>query len=129
MDYKKFAVGSVVGAIVYFLLGWLLYGILFKDIYPQHPELSHTMFFIFLGCLFFAMLLAYVFTKWASITTCLTGAKAGAVLGLLYSASMNFFMYSGMEINYQNMFLDMVLTLISGGITGAAIAYVVGKLK
>ena len=127
MKTKNFIIGTLVGAIIYFLLGWLVYGVFFKDIYPNNGEFSHTMLFLIIGNLFFGAMIAYIFTKWAGITNWWTGAKAGAVLGLFYSASMNFFMYSGREVNYQNLFLDIILNVIMVGIVGSAIAWAIGR--
>ena len=125
MKISNFIAGSIAGAIVYFLLGWLFYGILFTDLYPP----GGSMLFIFLGCLSFAALLAYVFTKWANISTWMTGAKGGAAIGLFYALSMNFFMYASQEPNYQNIAIDVVITIISGAITGAAIGIVLGMMN
>ena len=122
MKTKKIIIGALVGTIVYFLLGIIVYSLLFKDIY-RRENLNHTMLFEFFGCLFFGTLVAFIFTKWADITNWWTGAKAGAVIGLLYSASQNFFMFSGLEINYQNIFLDIALNMVMIGIVGAAIAF------
>ena len=125
MKISDFIAGSVVGSIIYFLLGWLFYGVIFTDLYPQEGNMT----FVFLGCLFFAALLAYVFTKWANISTWITGAKAGAVIGLFYALSMNFFMYSSVEPNYQNIFTDVAITLVMGAITGAVIGIVLGMMN
>lgn len=128
MNFTKFLLGTLVGGIVYFLLGWLVYGILFTEIYP--PSENERILFVFLGCLSFGALLSYVFNKWAGISNWITGARAGAVLGFLIALYMNLFMYSGMaEVNYQNLILDIVLSSVTGAITGAAIAIVSGKTK
>lgn len=125
MNYTKFLLGSIVGGIVYFLLGWLFYGILFTNLYP--PSETENMLFIVLGSLSYGVLLSYIFNKWAGISTWMTGAKAGAIIGFLAALWMIFFMYSGMEANYQNMILDAGLNIVIGAITGAAIAMVSGK--
>lgn len=125
MKISNFIISSIVGSIVYFLLGWVAYGMLFTDLYPQEGNIV----FVYLGCLFFAMLLAYVFTKWANISTWITGAKSGAIIGLFYALSMNFFMYSSREPNYQNITIDVIITLVMSAITGAIIAIVLGMMN
>lgn len=127
MNVKKILVSGIVAGIVNFLLGWVFYGILFKDIYPQNENMN--MLFIFLGCMTSGMFIAYIFTKWAGITNPITGIKAGAVIGLLTSLSMNFFMYSSMAVNYQNMALDVIITIVINAFMGAVIAFVNGKMK
>jgi hypothetical protein len=128
MKTKNFIIGTLVGTVVYFLLGWLVYGFLFKNIYPSDAEMSHGILFVFLGCLFFVALVAYIFSRWAGITNWLSGAKAGALIGFIYGAANNFFMYSRMEANYQNMFTDILLNLIMGAIAGAVIAFTIGMV-
>lgn len=125
MKTTNFIAGSIVGAIVYFLLGWVAYGMLFTDIYPEEGNLT----FIFLGCLFFAALLTYIFEKWANISTWMTGAKGGAVIGFLTALSMNFFMYSSREPDYKKMITDVLITLVTAAITGAVIGYVLGMMN
>ena len=125
MKTSNFIAGTIVGAIVYYLLGGLAYGVLFTDLYPQ----GGNMTFIMLGCLFFAALLTYIFTKWANISTWLTGAKAGAAIGLFYALSMNFFMYASREPNYQNIATDVVVNVVTAAITGAVIGLVLGMMN
>jgi hypothetical protein len=127
MNAKNFLVSGIVGGIVDFLFGWLFYGILFKDIYPQNENMN--LLFIFLGCMTFSLFVAYIFTKWAGITNPITGLKAGAVIGLFTSLSMNFFMYSSMSVNYQNMALDVVISIVISAFVGASVAFVNGKMK
>lgn len=88
-----------------------------------------NMLFIFLGCMSFGLFVAYVFTKWAGITTLISGLKAGAILGFFYGLTMNLFMYSGMVANYQNMAIDVIVNIIIGAGVGAVVAYVNGKIE
>ncbi|HAH53953.1 MAG TPA: hypothetical protein DCM02_01365 [Flavobacterium sp.] len=127
MNTKKFLVSGVIGGIINFLLGWLFYGILFKDIYPEGENMN--MVFTFLSCLTYSLFIAYIFTKWAGISNPVTGLKAGALIGLFTSLSMNFFMYSNKAVNYPNMILDVVITIFITAIMGAAIAYIIKKLE
>ncbi len=127
MNVKNLIAGALGGGLVYWLLGAVFYGMLFTNIYPDNG--NQNMVFIFLGCLVFALLMTYIFIQWANITIPMTGAKAGAILGLLYGLSMNFFMYASQVPNYSNMLLDTVITAVSGAVTGAVIAFILGKLK
>lgn len=127
MNTKNFLVSGIVGGILNFLLGWVFYGMLFKDIYPEGESMN--LLFTFLGCLTNGLFIAYIFTKWAGITNPLIGSKAGAVIGFFTSLSMNFFMYSNRTVNYQNMALDVIITIVITAIMGAAIALINGKMK
>lgn len=129
MNVKNFFVAGIVGGIVNYLLGWLLWGILFKDTFPS-DESKMNMLFIFLGCLTFGMFLSFVFTKWAGITTAMTGVKAGAIFALFLSLHSNFFQHSmELEPNYNMIITDILLSLVCGAVVGAVIGFVNGKMK
>jgi hypothetical protein len=127
MNVKNFIAAGIAGGIENFLLGWLFYGILFKDLYPKSENMNLT--FIFLGCMTFGLFVSYIFTKWARITQALTGVKAGAIIGFFNSLGMNFFMFSSKPLNLQNMLIDVAISIIMGAIIGASVALVNGKMK
>lgn len=126
MNTKSFVASGLVAFILNFLLGWLFYGIIFPDLMPSQGE--ENMLFVALGCLFSGLLMSYIFTCVTSITSFNDGFKIGAVFGLLNALSMNFFMYSSMEPNYQNIGIDVAITLIMGGIVGGVIGIINGKM-
>ncbi|KIA86437.1 hypothetical protein [Flavobacterium sp. AED] len=129
MNVKNFLVSGIVGGIINFLLGWMLYGIIFKDAFPSNG--NENMLFIFLGCLTFGLLTAYIFTKWAGISNWITGFGAGAIIGLFMALYMDLFansMKPTADINFQIMALDIVITIVMSAFTGAVIALVNGKL-
>ncbi|MDI1306852.1 MAG: hypothetical protein PSX42_18645 [bacterium] len=129
MNVKNFLVSGIVGGIINFLLGWMLYGIIFKDAFPSNG--NENMLFIFLGCLTFGLLTAYIFTKWAGISNWITGFGAGAIIGLFMALYMDLFansMKPTADINFQIMALDIVITIVISAFTGAVIALVNGKL-
>ncbi|MEO6347560.1 MAG: hypothetical protein ABIO60_06580 [Aquaticitalea sp.] len=129
MKTKNFLVSGVAGCIADYLLGWLFYGVLFTDFFPQPEESSNAMLMIFLGCLAFGLFMAYIFTKWAQITTALTGAKAGAIIALFLALYVNFFQLAmNSEASLQMFALDVALSVVMGAIVGAVIAAVNGKL-
>lgn len=127
MNVKNFLVAGIAGGIINFLLGWVFYGILFKDIYPEGEDMN--LVFTFLGCLTSGLFVAFIFTKWAGISMPVTGLKAGAIIGFFTSLSMNFFMYSNKGVNYQNIALDVLISIIISAIIGAAVALILGKMK
>ena len=127
MNAKNFVVAGIVGGIIDFLLGWVFYGMLFTNIYPQNDNTKLEL--IFLGCMTFGFFISLIFTKWAGITNTISGLKAGAVIGLFYGLSMNFFMYSSQPVDYQILGLDTVVNILMGAGVGAAVALVLGKMK
>tara|TARA_R110002049_G_scaffold71370_1_gene183863 strand:+ start:22507 stop:22899 length:393 start_codon:yes stop_codon:yes gene_type:complete len=130
MKTKKFIIAGIVGGIVNFLLGWLFYGILFLDTFPQPEENSQAMLFIFLGCLTFGLFIAYIYTYWAQISTAGAGAKAGAIIGLFVSLFYNFFNLSMLsDATIQLAALDVGISIVMSTIVGATIAMANGKLS
>ena len=127
MNVKNFLAAGIIGGIVDFLLGWVFYGMLFKDIYPETPNMK--LEFIFLGCITYGLLVSYIFTKWAGITSPATGIIAGAIIGFINGLSMNFFMYSNIPLNSQNLIIDVLITTFISAAVGATVAFINGKMK
>jgi len=129
MKTKNFLISGIVGGIVFYFLGWLLYGILFKDSFPQPEEGPNFMTMIALGSLTFGLFLAFIFTKWAQISTLATGAKAGAIIGLFLGLYFDFFnMAMDPDVTFKMFALDVILTIVLSAITGAIVALVNNKL-
>lgn len=129
MKTKNFLLSGIAGGISAFLLGWLLYGILFKETFPQPDETPSTMLLIALASLTFGLFIAYIFVKWAQISTLSTGLKAGAVIGFFVEVYFGLFhMVMNPDTTFQLFALDVILTIVMGAIVGAIIAMVNGKL-
>ena len=132
MNAKKFLVSGIVGGLVNFLLGWLLYGIVFESQFPVKEGDVMNITMIALGSLLSGLFVAYIFTKWAHISNWMTGIKSGAILGLFLALYWNFFINvkkSTENIDWQIFGLDTVLTIVLTALTGAAIAIVCNKMK
>lgn len=129
MNLKTVSVSGIVGAIVNFLLGWLFYGMLFMDSFDQPEEGSNTMLLIFLACLVFSVFIAYIYDHWAQIKTAATGAKAGAIIGFFLGLNYNIWAMIMDDRTMQTFILDVALSIVMTGITGAVIGLVIGKLS
>ena len=128
MNEKRFLVSGIIAGIAYFLLGWLFYGIIFKDFFPKNE--NENMLFIFLGCMTFGFFLSYIFTKWTGIVRVNTGLYTGATIGLFISLYTNFMFYSTTNaVPYKTMVIDIVITVVIGAIIGAIIAVSNSKIK
>lgn len=129
MKTKNFLVAGLVGGIVDFLLGWLFYGIVFKDTFPQPEESSESMLFIFLGCITFGLFVSYIYNQWAQISTGATGAKAGAIIGLFVGLFFNFFnLAMSADAAFNLAALDVGISVVMTAIIGAVIGMVNGKM-
>jgi hypothetical protein len=129
MKTKNFLAAGIAGGITNFLLGWLFYGILLKDQFPQPEESTETMVLIFLGCLSLGLLFAYIFTKWAQISTAASGAKAGLIIGLFIGLYVDLFNLAMLpDATLQLFAMDLGVTIVLSSIVGAVIGAVNGKI-
>jgi len=131
MNVKNFIVGGIVGGIVNFLMGWLVWGILLKDTFPKPDGAgAENMLFIFLGCLFFGFVLSYVFSQGEGISNLSAGVKMAVGIALFMTLSNNFFMRMYDEtMDVKLMVIDVIAAMVVTAIVGAAIAMVNGKMK
>ena len=135
METKNVLIAGSVGAIVLFILGYLAYGIVLANFFDanvsegvmrEQPEMG----WLIAGHFPIGILLAYVFSKWAGITTFSTGATAGGIIGLLMSMGYNFIAY-GTETAFTipAAFVDIAVQTLWMAIAGGIVAIVLGKLK
>jgi len=121
---KSLLFSGVVGTIVYYLLGWLVYGVIFPDLAggEQNP------LFILLGCLFYAFIFAVMLSRWTSISKFSSGFNAGLIMGILYAMSYYFFKISGGgSFDIQPFLKEIVIGGLMTGVAAGAIALVIGK--
>jgi hypothetical protein len=136
MDMKILK-GTVFGGIVYFLLGWLVYGILLADFssanYNQCMNRSQTdmvWWAIILSNLVYALFLTLML-KWSGAFGWVDGLKTGALFGLLFGVTIDLSFYS-MTTMYNSigaMAVDMIVTAVMAAIIGVVIVLVWGKDK
>ncbi len=131
MNVKNFIIGGIVGGIVDFLMGWLVYGILLKDTFPK-PEGAgaENMMFIFLGCMSFGFLISYVFSQGEGISTIAAGIKMAIGIALFMGLCNSFFMNMYKEtIDIKLTAIDIIAGMVLATVVGAAVAMVNGKMK
>lgn len=128
MKTKNFVLAGLAGGITDYLLGWLLYGILFMDYFGG--EMPVNMTHIALGCLTFGMLMSYIYVKWAAIRTFSTGLQGGIVLGLIMGLMRNFFDASMQEVvDFQKFGVDVAISIVMAALVGGVVGAVNGALS
>jgi hypothetical protein len=128
----KMLIGGAIGGVVYFLLGWLVYGIILAgqmegaNCMRAHDEM--LTIWIFVGNLFTGMMLSYVFSRMA-VSSISAGAMAGAIIGVLSAIGMDSLMYgtTTMVTGPSAILMDAVMTAVMWGIVGAAIGWWLGR--
>ncbi len=135
MDLKKLLLATLAGGVTIFVLGYLLYGMLLENYFQgqmssgvmkEEPD----MLFLALGNLFGALLLVYIFMKWAAISTFRTGLEAGLIIGLLIALMWDLTMYAVANMGtLQGALVDVLVYTVVFAIAGGVIGWVLGKMK
>lgn len=129
MNAKTFILSGLAGGIVNYLTGWLFYDVIFAEQF-QSDSGELNMLFILFGCLTGGWMLAYIFQKWASISTLKSGLAAGAMLGLFLGLWSNFFKNDHtLDPDYALMLLDTALSVVMTSLSGAAVGITANMLK
>ena len=137
MTIKNRILATLVGFIVLFLLGWLIYGMLLMDFYGNNAgsasgvmrmEDEMIWWALILGNLFQTYLLVYIFGSWANITTFSDGLKAGAIIGLLMGLAFNLSMYGTSNLmNMTSALVDPIVSAVIMAITGGVVGFMLGR--
>ena len=135
MDARKFIVGSVVGGIVYFVLGWLVFGVLLDSVMegmrtPQAASIERMqplMWAVGVACLLTGVLITYALGSRGGAAA---GAKVGAIVGLLLWGASDFMFYGFTTLStLSGTIVDPLVSAVVSGIAGAVLGLVVGKMK
>jgi hypothetical protein len=130
----KTVIAAIAGAVLYFFLGWLVYGILLMGFYEAHTvhyeglmKEMPNLFAIFLSNLLMAFLFAWIFDKWANIRTFGKGFVGGMIISFLAFASMDI-SFAGMMNLYETptLIVDIVVSTVLGGLIAGFIAWILG---
>lgn len=137
MNIKQILIAGLIGGAVAFLLGFLIFGVLLSDFFENNAGSASgvmkgdaEMLWIpmILGHLAIGMLLAVIYVRWANISTFITGAKAGAVIGFLISCAEDLIDFGSMNLmNITAVIVNIVAVTIITAIVGGVIGMVLGR--
>ena len=126
MKTGNFIAAGLAGGITDFLLGWVLYGMVFHEYFGTGEP---NMGMIVGGCMSFGFLISYIYVRWANLVTFVSGAMAGAVLGTIMGFMNNFFMWSDdPQVDVTKFLLDVGISIVIGAIVGGVVAAVNGAM-
>jgi hypothetical protein len=138
MNSNRSILAGIAGGVVFFLLGYVVYGMLLSNFMQTHAGTAtnvprnmndYMLWLIAVGNLLYAFLLVYIFGK-AGISTVGSGFATGAIVGLLTTASSAFISYATTNLlTGSGMAADIIAFAILSGIAGAVIAWVKGMGK
>jgi hypothetical protein len=143
MKNNKFFLAVIAGAVVSFLLGYIIYGILLKDIMVANcgiaKEVAEKVFkpmdkpdMAVLGTIFIANIIgALVYTiiaAWANARSFASGLKVGATTALLFSLNVNLMWLATSYITTpMGIAMDCAATTVMMAITTGVIGMILGK--
>ena len=132
MKIDKLLLSTLAGGVAYFILGFLMYGMLFMKFFEAHSTSSAMKdpmdwWALILGNLIWALFLAYVFSRWASVSTFMGGLKAGAVIGLLVTLAFDLTIFGTSDMmDLTGTLVDPIVNTVMTGITGGVVGWVLG---
>lgn len=136
MDIKKLIIGGIAGGIVFFFMGWLVYGTLLDDFMRHNPgqigligRKEPAFAFLIGGQLLYGFLLTYIMIR-GNISSVAGGLLTGAAVGFLLAAAVDLTMYgTSIIISKKGMAADVAGFTVMAAIAGAVIAAVTGRKK
>lgn len=132
---SKFWIATVVGFVALFLSGYVIWGLALAGFMAENMDQSLVFdppiwVWLIASNLIWAMMITYLFTKWAGVSTWKGGARVAAILALFISASFATGQIS-MTTVYTGgivaMLVEIVSTTLWSAIGGAAIGAMLGR--
>ena len=130
---------AVAGALVIFVLGYLIYGLLLvsylKDNMNQYAGLNKEpmpdFVPLFLSNLVVAFLLAFIFEYWAKVRTFVGGLKSAAIIMFLIALSkdLSFLGYMNLFKGFTPVVVDVLGETVRVAIAGGVIGKVLGLMS
>jgi hypothetical protein len=135
MKSNKFLLGGIIGAVVYFLLGWVIWGVLLMNFMKEHSNQASGVFRDEKDMIWWAMvahtfalgfLLSYIIGK-SNTRSAGSGAGMGAVFGFLLSIAVNLMLYAQLDLwDLTSIAVDVVAMTVASSIVGAVIGWIYG---
>ena len=135
MDAKRIVIGTLVGGITMYLVGYLIWEVVFSDFFAANAGSATgvdrenvLIWAVILGTFSLAALVTLAVGSRAGSPTILDGFKVGATVGFLVWFGVDFIMYGVNNVsNLTATIVDPLLEIVRSGIAGAVIAAVLGR--
>ncbi len=137
MQNNKILLGGIAGGIAFFMLGWLLYGMLVMDFMHNNgggasnvDKMPMEMWALVLGSMALGFLFAVIFAMWAKMPSPMVALKAGAIIGALMATSRDLTSFGTTNIlNLKATFVDIAVFTVMCAIGALVVAWVMGMGK
>ena len=128
--------GTIFGGISYFLLGWVIYGILLMGFLSTNMNQcaarpDEMIWWAIILSNFTAALMLTLFMKWYGAKGIIEGLKIGALFGFLYASTVGLSSWSmtTMYLKFAALILDVIASTVILAIVGMIIVLTWGKEK
>ena len=136
MDTKRNVTGALVGAIVLYATGYLIFDLAFANFYRTNVGSAtgvdrggQLVWAMLVANLAYAALITFVIGNRMGTLSIGVGAKIGAIVGFLMWCTVDFVYYGTTNIaNLTRTVVDPLLEVVHGGIGGAVIAAVLDRM-
>jgi hypothetical protein len=133
----KAILAAVAGAVLAFLLGWVIYGMLLMNFFEANSthydglmKETPNLLLYFISNLIMALLFAYIFEKWAGIKSIGSGIIGAIIIGLPISLSMDLFFIGGMNLFTPTLVVvDVIASTVLWALVGGLIGFILGTGK
>ncbi len=135
MNTKRIVIGTLAGGITMFLLGYLIWSLIFADFFAANAGSAtgvdrepFLVWAIVLGTFSLAALVTLAVESQAGNSTILDGFKIGAIVGFLVWFGVDFIHYGVSNLsNLTATIVDPLLEAVRTGISGAVIVVVLDR--
>jgi hypothetical protein len=129
--------GTIFGGIAYFLLGWLVYGILLMDFFSSgtntcanRPE-GEMIWWAIIASNLLAALFLTLFLYWRKASGIVDGLTTGAIFGALFTSTidLSFWSMTTMYSSFVPLLVEIIVSTALFAIIGMIIVLTWGKDK
>ncbi len=137
MDAKRTLIGTLAGGVALYATGYLIFNLAFANFYAANAGSAtgvdrgtQLVWAMTLANLAYAALITFVIGNRLGTLSIGGGARIGAIVGFLLWCTADFVYYGSTNIaNLTRTVVDPLLEVVHGGIGGAVIAAVLGRLS
>src|SRR5262249_33824800 len=136
MDAKRCVAGTLVGGVVLYIVGYLMFTVVFGGFYAANAgsatgvdRSAELTWAVALGSLAYAALIIYAMGNRGGSLSIGGGITVGAIVGFLVWLNADFTLYGLTNIaNLTRTVVDPLLEIVHGGIGGFFIGLVLGRM-
>lgn len=140
MNTKKTIIISLLGSIIYFAFGWLVFDFILGEYTNTHTtnisgfkksEEEYIMLFLYISCLAYSTLITYILVALTNTQSLLQGFLRASAVGILVAVMTDTYWYA--SSNFYNdvlvMIVDILAAAITVGVLGLSVVWLNIKLN